>query len=625
MCGILGTFGYKVNRNEFEEALLKIKHRGPDDAGIWQDERCSLGHRRLSILDLSEVGRQPMFSRDERYAIVFNGEIYNYIELRDELKKIGYLFKTRTDTEVALYSYLEWGEKALDRFNGMWALAIYDTLQKSLFLARDRMGVKPLFLAKVDGGFVFSSEMKAIMPLLREKTINYNLLTDKNRTYNYEASEECLVKEIGRLKAGHYAIINQDGIRTVRWWKTTEHLIDVPQNYEEQVEYFRELFKDACKIRMRSDVALGTALSGGLDSSATICTMSQICKDKREGDTDYNSDCQHAFIATFPGTALDESEYASKVTDYLGINYTEIAIDPLKGLKTMEQDLYTFEEVYSTSPIPMLQLYRGMKEHGVTVSLDGHGADELFCGYFSDIPYALLDVGLNSNEIYDILDTYYSNIGESAEKEKCIKKYIDFLIRHCAKKVLHVPTWDRLIDKECRRDFYQMGHLERTLYNSTHTTILPTLMRNYDHYSMASGVEIRMPFLDYRIVEFAFSIPWQAKLQGGYTKRIVRDALKDWIPNEVVWRRSKIGFNTPMIEWARGPWKEWLLDTMSSSDFINSDAVDAKSLKDKMLTVINSTGYSEKLSELSGFAWIELNQYLWKKYFFDSPHCKTIV
>lgn len=624
MCGILGTFGYKVNRNEFEEALLKIKHRGPDDAGIWQDEWCSLGHRRLSILDLSEAGRQPMFSRDERYAIVFNGEIYNYIELRNELKKVGYLFKTRTDTEVALYAYLEWGEKALDKFNGMWALAIYDVLQKSLFLARDRMGVKPLFLAEVDNGFVFSSEMKAIMPLLREKTVNYNLLVDKNRTYNYEASEECLVNEIGRLKAGHYAIINQDGIRTIRWWKTTKHLIDVPKNYEDQVECFRELFKDACKIRMRSDVALGTALSGGLDSSATICTMSQISENKIR-DFDYNLDCQHAFIATFPNTVLDESEYASKVTDYLGINYTEISIDPIEGLKTMEQDLYTFEEVYSTSPIPMLQLYRGMKEHGVTVSLDGHGADELFCGYFSDIPYALLDVGLNRNEIYDILVSYYSNIGESAEKEKFVKKYVDFLVRHCVKKILHVPTWDRLIDKECRREFYQMGHLERTLYNSTHMTILPTLMRNYDHYSMASGVEIRMPFLDYRIVEFAFSIPWQAKLQGGYTKRIVRDALKDWMPSEVVWRRSKIGFNTPMIEWARGPWKEWLLDTMNSSEFINSDAVDAKSLKDKMLTIINSTGYSEGLSELSGFAWIELNQYLWKKYFFDSLHCKTII
>ena len=625
MCGILGTFGYKVNQVEFEVCLNKIKHRGPDDEGIWQDEVCSLGHRRLSILDLSESGRQPMLSRDERYVVVFNGEIYNYIELRNELKRIGYIFKTQTDTEVALYAYLEWREKSLDKFNGMWALAIYDTVEKELFLARDRMGVKPLFLAQIDNGFIFGSEMKAIMPLLKEKTINYKLLMDKNRTYNYEASEECLVKEIGRLKAGHYAIINQEGIKTVRWWKTLQHLIEIPQNYNEQVEYFRELFMDACKIRMRSDVTLGTALSGGLDSSATICTMAQICRNRVEVDRDYNSDCQHAFIAAFPGTALDESEYASKVTDYLGIDYTQINIDPAKGLKTMGQDIYTFEEVYPTSPIPMLQLYRGIKEHGVTVSLDGHGADELFCGYYSDIPYALLDVGLNINEVYDILDTQYTNIGENVEKRKCIGKYIDFLARYCAKKVLHVPTWDRLMDEECKRNFYKMGHLERTLYNSTHMTILPTLMRNYDHYSMASGVEIRMPFLDYRIVQFAFSVPWKSKLQGGYTKRIVRDALKDWMPTEVVWRRSKIGFNTPMIEWARGPWKEWILDTMSSSDFLNSDVVDARTLKDKMFTVINSTGNSEDLFELANHAWTGLNRYLWKKHFFDSPYCRTIV
>ena len=623
MCGILGTFGYKVSQGELEACLMKIKHRGPDDGGIWQDEVCSLGHRRLSILDLSEDGRQPMFSRDERYVIIFNGEIYNYIELRNELKKIGYIFKTRTDTEVALYAYLEWREKSLDKFNGMWALAIYDTVEKELFLARDRMGVKPLFLAQIDNGFIFGSEMKAIMPLLKKKTINYKLLMDKNRTYNYEATEECLVKEIGRLKAGHYAIINQEGIKTVRWWKTLQHLIEIPQNYNEQVEYFRELFMDACKIRMRSDVTLGTALSGGLDSSATICTMAQICRNKV--DKDYNSDCQHAFIAAFPGTSLDESEYASKVTDYLGIDYTQINIDPVNGLKTMEQDIYTFEEVYSTSPIPMLQLYRGIKEHGVTVSLDGHGADELFCGYYSDIPYALLDAGLNINEVYDILDTQYASIGEKVEKGKCIRKYIDFLTRHCAKKVLHVPTWDRLMDEECKSDFYKMGHLERTLYNSTHMTILPTLMRNYDHYSMASGVEIRMPFLDYRIVQFAFSIPWKSKLQGGYTKRIVRDALKDWMPTEVAWRRSKIGFNTPMIEWVRGPWKEWILDTMNSSDFLNSDVVDARALKDKMFTVINGIGNSEELFELASHAWTELNQYLWKKYFFDSPYCRTIV
>lgn len=623
MCGILGTFGYKVNQVEFEMCLNIIRHRGPDDEGIWRDEVCSLGHRRLSILDLSEDGRQPMFSRDERYVIIFNGEIYNYIELRNELKKIGYIFKTRTDTEVALYAYLEWREKSLDKFNGMWALAIYDTVEKELFLARDRMGVKPLFLAQIDNGFIFGSEMKAIMPLLKKKTINYKLLMDKNRTYNYEATEECLVKEIGRLKAGHYAIINQEGIKTVRWWKTLQHLIEIPQNYNEQVEYFRELFMDACKIRMRSEVTLGTALSGGLDSSATICTMAQICRNNV--DKDYNSDCQHAFIAAFPGTSLDEAEYASKVTDYLGIDYTQINIDPVKGLKTMEQDIYTFEEVYSTSPIPMLQLYRGIKERGVTVSLDGHGADELFCGYDSDIPYALLDVGLNKNEIYDILDTQYASIGEEVDKGEFIRKYVDFLVRHCAKKVLHVPTWDRLMDEECKSDFYKMGHLERTLYNSTHMTILPTLMRNYDHYSMASGVEIRMPFLDYRIVQFAFSIPWKSKLQGGYTKRIVRDALKDLIPTEVVWRRSKIGFNTPMIEWVRGPWKEWILDTMNSSDFLNSDVVDAKALKDKMFTIINGTGNSGELSELAGHAWIELNHYLWKKYFFDSPYCRTIV
>lgn len=612
MCGILGTFNLDISKEKLIQCIDKIKHRGPDAGGVWKDDLCGLGHRRLSILDLSDIGKQPMATEDERYFIVFNGELYNFLELRKELLQSGYHFRSNTDTEVVLNAYIEWGEKCLDKFNGMWAFAIYDRYRKRLFLSRDRFGVKPLFYAKTGEGIAFASEMKALIPILPKVTPNYSIIKNMNQFFNYEATEECLFNEIRRLPPGYYAYVDKTGIRMKRWWKTLENLMCVPDRYEEQVEIFRDLFLDACKIRMRSDVTIGTALSGGLDSSATICAMSDIVK--RGGGARVNNDFQHAFIAAFPGTMLDETYYARKVTDYINIKNTEIVIDPIEGLNRLPDYLYKFEEIYFTSPVPMMQLYQKVKENGVTVTLDGHGADELFGGYSGDIIYALLDVGVNTDSINQILATYFNMIPRSFnEKVKSYKgRYADFMIRHLAKKVLQVPTLDRLIDQECEKEFKKLGHFEKVLYNSTHTTILPTLLRNYDRYSMASGVEIRMPFLDYRIVQFAFSISWKAKLHGGYSKSIIRDALKDIMPKEIVERKSKIGFHTPFLEWMKGPWREWLFDLMESVDFKQSSVIDAARTR----MMIDNVIYNDNVSFSDGEkAWGMLVPYLWEKYF----------
>ena len=386
----------------------------------------------------------------------------------------------------------------------------------------------------------------------------------------------------------------------------------VPDRYEEQVEIFRDLFLDACKIRMRSDVTIGTALSGGLDSSATICAMADIIK--KGAGTRVNHDFQHAFVAAFPETMLDETYYAREVTDYLNIESTEIVIDPVEGLKKLPEYIYSFEDIYVTSPVPMMQLYSQVKQNGVTVTLDGHGADELFGGYPGDIIYALLDVGGDRDSIHQILSTYFSMMSKSVIRKQSSygKHYIDFMARHIAKKALHVSTWDKLIDWECRENFMKLGHFEKVLYNSTHTTILPTLLRNYDRYSMTSGVEIRMPFLDYRIVQFAFSISWKAKLHGGYSKSIIRDALKDIMPKEVVERKSKIGFSTPIVEWTKGPWREWLYDIMESTDFKQSSIINAKQTRALTEHVICSDNASFSEGER---AWEMLMPYLWEKYF----------
>ena len=612
MCGIFGTFRINISEEKIIECVDKLQHRGPDGRGIWKDELCGLAHRRLAILDLSDAGKQPMASESERYFIVYNGEIYNFIELQEELRLLGYHFRSNTDTEVVLNAYIEWKEKCLDKFNGMWAFAIYDRYKKRIFLSRDRFGVKPLFYAKVGEGIAFASEMKAIIPILSKITPNYKILKDINQYFNYEATETCLLNEVNRLPAGHYAYVDTTGICIKRWWKTLENLMQIPNKYEEQIEAFRNLFLDACKVRMRSDVAIGTALSGGLDSSATICAMADIIK--KGVDERVNSDFQHAFIAAFPKTMLDETSYARQVTDYLGIDSTEVIIDPIKGLNKLSAYIYNFEDIYITSPVPMMQLYGQVKKNGVTVTLDGHGADELFGGYTNDMIYALLDVGVDRRLIRQILETYFGMIPEAigGKSQSYGKRYIDFMIRHLAKKILNVPTWDRLIDRECREDFEKLGHFEKVLYNSVHTTILPTLLRNYDRYSMSSGVEIRMPFLDYRLVQFAFSISWKAKLHGGYSKSIIRDALKGIMPMGIVERKSKIGFNTPIVEWMKGPWKEWLCDTVESTDFKQSNIINARRTRVAIEQVI----YGDNATFSEGEkAWEMLMPYLWEKHF----------
>lgn len=617
MCGICGAFNTKITREQLKKCTDTLEHRGPDDSGVWMDELCAFGHRRLSILDLSSAGHQPFVSADERYYIVLNGEVYNFLELKDELMAKGYVFKSNTDTEVVLYSYIEWGEECQLKFNGMWAFAVYDSKEKNVFMSRDRFGIKPLYYAEVKEGIGFGSEMKALMPMLDTVSVNTSILTDKNRYMNYEATEECLIKEIKRLPAGYQMMVTLEKGKVKkeikRWWNTLEHLMDIPQDYEEQVKLFRELFLDACRIRMRSDVTLGTALSGGLDSSATICGMAAVAgyKDQKER---VNEDFQHAFVASMEGTVLDETQYAREVTDYLNIPLSPVKIDPVAAIDRMPEFLYKFEDVYLTSPVPMMQTYEAMKKGGVTVTLDGHGADELFGGYTGDMLYALLDIGLNNKDQDKILDTYYGcrNLGREVGNLEKVKRATDFRLRHYAKTVLKVPTWDRIIDKDNMDKLKAMDHYDRTLYNSTHTTILPTLLRNYDRYSMASGVEIRMPFMDYRIVELAFSITWRSKLRNGFSKSIIRDGLRDIMPQSIVDRKSKVGFSTPYGEWAKGPWKEWLLDEMNSSSFINCTYIDANKVKENTMSVIEGRVATGEATEQ---IWMDMMPYLWEKYF----------
>ena len=617
MCGIFGVIG-KLEESKARLCLDTLIHRGPDGWGLWQTDQITLGHRRLSILDLSENGKQPMSYANGRYNITFNGEIYNFLEIRSDLIALGHTFRSDSDTEVVLAAFSEWGENAQDRFNGMWALAIWDEQTKALFLSRDRFGKKPLFFARLPNGhFAFASEMKALFPLLARVEPNEKLVRDHGRIFVYEHSSECLVRGIERFPAGHSGWFREGHLSLRRWWCTLDHLVEIPNRYEEQVELFKDLFLDSCRLRMRSDVPIGTALSGGLDSSATISVLAHLAKHHLDDRT--KAGWQHAFVASFPGTPLDEVKYARLVCQNIGIDPVIVTVDPSSAISSLDEYLYLFEELNVTSPIPFMQTYEAVKKNGVSVTLDGHGADELFAGYGFDLIVALQDAGMQRKAVRQVLDTYFGSLQQDGGQFPSLAGknsfWLKWKIKDLIKKLIHHNVAPVSVDST-HPNWSRLDNLGKQLYVSTHETILPTLLRNYDRYSMANGVEIRMPFLDYRLVCLAFSLPWTAKVRGGYSKAIVRDAMAPYIPREIALRKTKVGFNSPIVDWMRGPLKQFMLDTIAAQAFRESRLID----QDAVRKAVHGVLYTENPTFLDGQnAWTLLSPYLWEKAIIKRP------
>lgn len=619
MCGILGSIPC-TNETDFLKALNTLQHRGPDDFGILSDTNITLGHRRLSIIDLSSNAHQPMSFKNSagggEYSIVFNGEIYNYIEIRQELKAKGYVFHTDSDTEVVLASFAEWGERCLHKFNGMWAFAIWNHTKQQLFLARDRFGKKPLFYSfiKDDNGgekLVFASEMKAIYPFLQEvkPSKKFHTLSNITHIFDYEHTNDTLIDGIYRFPYAHYAFYSRGDkqIKPIRYYTILDYLTTPLPSYEESVEKFRALFLDSVKLRMRSDVSIGTALSGGLDSSATICAMAYL------GKNDTRKDWQHAVVACFKDTPLDESGYAKMVVDHIGIKGDFVEIEPLKHWDKIYEYFYLFEDLYITSPVPMITAYGAIKQKGVSVTLDGHGADELFSGY-GHLIEALWDSKFNPAMAFDVLTTLNQTRMPTSSAfalgKEAFMYYVKKTIKHLIK--YKMPT----SQDSNHQNFKKLDYFSQQLYLIFSETILPTLLRNYDRYSMINGIEIRMPFMDHRLVEFVFSLPFSYKLGKGYTKKLIRDALCPFMPPEVVWRKSKIGFNSPIIQWiqrdrAQGGLKEWFLDTTHSKDFVECPLIEnAVEIQNTLKHIIQSQKDTFNLGEQ---LWCKINPYLWHK------------
>jgi asparagine synthase (glutamine-hydrolysing) len=575
IAGIVNLHGEPIEEAELERLTNLVAHRGPDGAGYWfsAERNAALGHRRLAIIDPGPGGYQPMLSRDGRHVIVFNGEIYNFLELRRELEALGENFGTESDTEVILAAWRTWREGMLYRFNGMWALAIFDTGTKHLFLARDRFGIKPLLYAMSPRRLVFASEHRA---LVQSGLITPSIDTDVARrlmldAFGVEGSDRTLCREVRRLQGGHLMWVREGRPEIRRWWRTIDHLPSVPATEAERVERFGELFRDAVALRMRSDVPIGTCLSGGFDSSAVICAMSAHEK-AGMGPRD-SAAWRHAFVATFPGSSNDERPMAEEAAAWAGVDPIILEVVRQDALTEIDQVLEGSDDVYLSLPSAAWLLYRELSRQKVLVSLDGHGADELMGAYRQE----------GQSAAFRARNLLAGVTPSSPLASRCVDTLRAMMVRGEGHYFLRgglraIPTQLSLVgdDDVLPREW---GSLNRRLYRMFHGTVLPTILRNFDRVSMAHGVEVRMPFMDWRLVTYTMALPETSKSSDGYTKMIARRAMEGRMPEAIRMGRRKVGFNSPMPEWLNGPLADWTASLLDRKVPAFSEIVDEVRLR----------------------------------------------
>lgn len=542
MCGIAGI--YNLNQSQVSLTNLKkmtdvITHRGPDGEGHWLNSNGTLGfgHRRLSIIDLTENGKQPMHYADGRYTITFNGEIYNYIELKNELKLKGYQFVSDTDTEVLLALYDLKKEACLQDLDGMFSFAIWDEKLQTLFCARDRFGEKPFHYFKNDNEFVFASEIKQFWELGIDKKINQEKLLTYAKTGALENSNqitETFYQSIEKLDAAHYLMINADKkISIQKYWDIQTHLKPFEGTIEQAAELFLQLFTDSIRLRLRSDVAVGSSLSGGLDSSSIVMLI-----DALKG----NEINQNTFSARFKNFSKDEGEHIEEVVKAcknVNVHYTWPDKDFFE--ESFEKVTYHQDEPFgSASIVAQYSVMELAKKNNVTVLLDGQGADEYLAGY---LPYYHTYL---SQLFYSNSKLYKSEVSAYNSFHQLSSPYID--ISKTETKRMKIGRMRRKI---LQQNLPYKNALQSVLKENTTVNGLKELLRYADRNSMAHSREVRLPFLSHKLVEFVFSLPDEFKLNSGWTKFVLRKSMDKILPQSICWRVDKIGYEPPQHLWIK--------------------------------------------------------------------------
>lgn len=589
MCGIAGSLNWNFHDNlQNVELITKAQnHRGPDACNVIQNKSVILGHNRLSIIDLKKHANQPMSDVSERFIIVFNGEIYNFIEIRKTLKQKGAKFRTNSDTEVILEAWKFWQEDCVKYFNGMFAFAVWDSFNESLFLARDRMGEKPLFYSAIKNdlanGIIFASELQALCkhPDIN-KTIS-NKAISQFLSLNYILTDSCIVKGVDKLPPAHYLFLQKNkSPKLVEYWKLADSFNDKKsyKNETQAICELNDLLNDSVKKQMVSDVPLGAFLSGGLDSSSIVACMAN----------NTSTDLIKSFSIDFDVQSYSELDKSKKVANYLNTEHfvktvKDCSIEDLKKIITCAD-----EPIADTSIIPMYFLSQFAKEH-VTVCLSGDGGDELFAGYATNTADKLYKyASLMPNQTIQFLNflvqkfmpTSFGKVsfdyklkqflkGCSYDRRRAHYSWREIFTEEEKSKLLGCSNIDIL--KEDPFDSFDKYHqdvkdchfIDQTSYVDIKTWLANDILVKVDKMTMAHSLEARAPFLDYRLVEFAASLPVELKMKNFTKKYILKKSQERILPKNIIYAKKE-GFNSPISHWLNGEMLEFAKDIICNSN-----------------------------------------------------------
>jgi len=609
MCGIAGQFCYGStlpDQDLLETMSARIAHRGPDGQGTYVSGSIGLAHRRLAIIDLTDDARQPMANEDGSLWLVFNGEIYNFVELRAELAAKGHTFRSKSDSEVILHAYEEWGTDCVLHFNGMWAFALWDETKQQLFCARDRFGIKPFYYTEVAGSFLFASEIKALLvhPEAGRKPNDETLLTYLAWGV-LDHTKKTMFDGIFQLPPSHAMVVTSNGKpEPFQYWDVTVNpaiISDVAD--ETTATRLLSLLREAVRIHLRSDVAVGTCLSGGIDSSTVVALINDLIR--TEG-TQSVGERQKTFSAVFRDHRFDESRYIGTVVAATKVDAFRIQPDPDHLLEKLPHLVYTHDEPFGSLSQFAQYCVMELASRQVKVVLDGQGADEQLGGYLA----------------------YEGCILHSLVREwhlfTALRELVGMWRHH---RMFMFDSIRQLWIRRKRRRLIQMdypsvlryqGTLADILKRELLSTNLPSLLHYEDRLSMAFSIESRVPYLDYRLVEYIASLPQNTKIRHGITKYLLRKAIRGIVPDEIRCRMDKMGFVAPEEVWMGGELRPFVLDIIGSGSFKNRKYWDAAGVAEEYRLFL------EKKHPYSPEIWRFVCTELWLRMFFDNPSSASV-
>ncbi|HNC71140.1 MAG TPA: asparagine synthase (glutamine-hydrolyzing) [Chitinophagales bacterium] len=591
MCGIAGAYSFKnklVEQQCLQNAATSLNKRGPDNQHFVTIGKASLVHARLSIIDTSVAANQPIYDITQRYAIIFNGEIFNYQSVRDELLQKGVQFKTHSDTEVLLYAYIHFGESFLHKLNGFFAFAIHDKQEDTLFIACDRFGIKPLYYYSDDDFFFFGSELKNILQFPIKKEIDWSAVSLYFQM-NYIPGKNAIFKNIQRLEPGQQLSIRNNNIEIKRWYNIPYNALNAEQNqlsYEEQKKKLLALMDDSVRLRLIADVPLGAFLSGGIDSSVVTAMASR------------HTPHLNTFSIGFESNAFfDETPYANLVAKHFKTNHTVFKLKNDDLFESLHELLDYTDEPFADSSALLVNILSKFTRQHVTVALSGDAGDELFAGYNKH--YGEWQMRNNSWQasIIHLLQPVWEKLpksrsGNIANKIRQLERFAKGMDLKPAERwwqwccINDTNYVEQLIGDKADLSITEMikirqqyaslvqydGTLNDCLLADVNMVLPYDMLTKVDRMSMRNSLEVRVPFLDYRIVEFAFSLPVSSKINGNMKKKIVQDAFREVLPNEL-YNRPKKGFEVPLLQWFRTDLKDKILNDWLSDEYIQQQGV----------------------------------------------------